>query len=169
MEQILRKDDLPWYTFHHDSRKRMFWDLSIILLALWNCIYIPIDVAFKPESGPALWWSDRVIDTLFVVDIVINFMTTYVNPKTSTVVKQPVRIVKNYLFRGRFIIDLLASIPFDLILPKSEKIDNEMEAELNGGGSGSGAQEGNYEAVFGLLKMIRLLRLGRIITFMKFK
>ena len=82
------------------------------------------------------------------------------------------RIVKNYLFRGRFIIDLLASIPFDLILPKTEKpsIDSQIHAELNGvGGESGGTQEGNYEAVFGLLKMIRLLRLGRIITFMKFK
>jgi len=58
----------------------------------------------------------------------------------------------NYI-KGRFWIDLLASIPFEkfLVVDQEEASDN------------------TTFKIFGLLKMIRLLRLGRIITYMKFK
>ena len=96
------------------------WDLFVIVLALWNCIYIPFEVAFKPEKTDLIFVSDRIIDVLFAVDIIVNFMTTYVNPKTNTDVTDPTRIVKNYVFGGRFWIDLLASIPFDLLIVAEE-------------------------------------------------
>jgi hypothetical protein len=151
------KDDLPWYTFHHDARSRMTWDIIVILLALWNCIYIPIDVAFKPDKSQGMVISDSVIDVCFAVDIIINFMTTYINPKTGVVVTNPTRIVKNYVFRGRFWVDLLASIPFDKVFATDPDL------------VGIDGTEKDYSTVLGLLKMVRLLRLGRIITFMKFK
>ena len=62
------------------------------------------------------------------------------------------KIAKNYIFHGRFFIDLLASIPFELmatlIVPDSTNFSFQ---------------------IFGLLKLVRLLRLGRIITYMRFK
>ena len=114
------KVKLPWYTFDHASKPRNIWDLFVIALALWNCIFIPFEVAFKPEKSDAMFASDRVIDVLFAVDIIVNFMTTYVNPKTNTDVTDPQRIIKNYVFGGRFWIDLLASIPFDLLIVAEE-------------------------------------------------
>ena len=111
---------LPWYTFDHSSKPRNIWDLFIIALALWNCIWIPFEVAFKPPKSNQMFVADRIIDILFVVDIVVNFMTTYVNPKTNTDVTDSKRIVKNYVFGGRFWIDLLASIPFDLLIVSEE-------------------------------------------------
>ena len=123
-EQAERRKELPWYTFYHDSKWRMTWDLIIILFALWNCIYIPIDVSFRPDKSAGIAISDAVIDILFAVDIVINFMTTYVNEKTGITVSNPTRIVKNYLFRGRFFVDLLASIPFDKVLPTGDNAED---------------------------------------------
>jgi hypothetical protein len=51
---------------------------------------------------------------MFIVDILINFRTTYVNANDE-VVSNPGRIAVHY-FRGWFIIDLIAAIPFDLLL-----------------------------------------------------
>jgi len=51
---------------------------------------------------------------MFIVDILINFRTTYVNANDE-VVSNPGRIAVHY-FRGWFIIDLVAAIPFDLLL-----------------------------------------------------
>jgi len=85
------------------------------------------------------------------MDIVLNFRTTYVNSKTGTEVINSRKIMLNYAFHGRFFIDLLASIPFELIV--SIVLPN---------------TEFSFQ-VFGLLKLVRLLRLGRIITYMKFK
>ena len=37
---------IKWYIIKFDSRFRVYWDLFIILLAVYNCILIPIDVGF---------------------------------------------------------------------------------------------------------------------------
>ena len=51
---------------------------------------------------------------MFIIDIVINFRTTYIN-ENEDVVSEPSKIAVHY-FRGWFIIDLVAAIPFDLLL-----------------------------------------------------
>ena len=60
------------------------------------------------------------------------------------------QIALNYLLKGRCIVDILASVPFELVFQLF--IDNTSQLK-----------------VLGLLKLVRLLRLGRILTYMKFK
>lgn len=54
------------------------------------------------------------VDVTFIVDILINFRTTYVNI-ADEVESDPGKIAMHYL-RGWFLIDLVAAIPFDLLL-----------------------------------------------------
>ncbi|GBP41901.1 Potassium voltage-gated channel subfamily H member 2 [Eumeta japonica] len=54
------------------------------------------------------------VDVTFIIDILINFRTTYVNA-ADEVESDPAKIAMHYL-RGWFIIDLVAAIPFDLLL-----------------------------------------------------
>lgn len=56
---------------------------------------------------------DILVDVMFIIDILINFRTTYVN-KNDEVVSHPKRIAAHYI-KGWFIIDLVAAIPFDLL------------------------------------------------------
>ena len=94
----------------------MKWDLFIIVLALYNCITIPLNVAFpsvEKMSKPHELF-ERVIDILFFVDILITFRTTFVNPLTNNEVMDFKRIASTYFFSSRFWIDLMASIPFEL-------------------------------------------------------
>jgi hypothetical protein len=88
-----------------------------------------------------------LIDTIFFFDILVNFRTTFLNEKTGDEVIKPSLIASNYL-KTRFTIDFLSTVPFDLL------------GEVFAGG--------NVVVLkfFGLLKLIRVLRLGRIITFM---
>ena len=51
---------------------------------------------------------------MFIIDILINFRTTYVN-KNDEVVSHPGKIAVHY-FKGWFIIDVVAAIPFDILL-----------------------------------------------------
>lgn len=137
----------------HNSKFRLRWDLLIIFFALYNCVSIPYSVAFQSEFSThiSITIFNYLIDFCFFLDIVFNFRTTYVNSKTGTEIISPNQIFMNYTFHGRFFIDLLATIPFELvvavIMPNTTF---------------------SFE-IFGLLKLIRLLRLGRIITYMKFK
>lgn len=48
----------------------------------------------------------------------INFRTTYINVKTDTEIISPKLITINYVFYGRFAVDLLAILPFEMFVPK---------------------------------------------------
>jgi len=61
---------------------------------------------------------DLIVDVMFIIDILINFRTTYVN-KNDEVVSHPAKIAIHY-FKGWFLIDVVAAIPFDLLLFGSE-------------------------------------------------
>lgn len=53
-----------------------------------------------------------------MIDILINFRTTFVNGQDE-VVSHPGRIAVHYL-SGWFLIDLVAAVPFDLLLVNSD-------------------------------------------------
>ena len=61
---------------------------------------------------------------MFIIDILINFRTTYVN-KNDEVVSHPGKIAVHY-FKGWFIIDVVAAIPFDILLlgTKTDEVRN---------------------------------------------
>lgn len=56
---------------------------------------------------------DYVVDFMFVVDIVINLRTTYVD-LNGDFVSRPRRIAKHYI-KTWFLIDVVAAIPFELL------------------------------------------------------
>lgn len=58
------------------------------------------------------------VDVTFVIDILINFRTTFIDGQDE-VVSHPGRIAVHYL-SGWFLIDLVAAIPFDLLLVGSD-------------------------------------------------
>nr|XP_044248752.1 potassium voltage-gated channel unc-103 isoform X5 [Drosophila takahashii] len=80
------------------------------------------------------------VDVTFIVDILINFRTTFVNAQDE-VVSHPGRIAVHYL-SGWFLIDLVAAVPFDLLLVGSDTDET--------------------TTLIGLLKTARLLRLVRV-------
>jgi hypothetical protein len=61
-----------WYILRESGRFRRVWDLIIVLLILFNAYSIPVDVAFGSKSDGAL---NTIVDILFFVDIVVNFLT----------------------------------------------------------------------------------------------
>uniref|UniRef100_A0A673C0H8 Potassium voltage-gated channel, subfamily H (eag-related), member 6b n=1 Tax=Sphaeramia orbicularis TaxID=375764 RepID=A0A673C0H8_9TELE len=131
---------------------KAFWDWIILLLVLYTAVFTPYSAAFLlDEHGDIrqrscgytcnpLNVADLLVDVLFIVDIVINLRTTYVN-QNDEVVTQPSRIAKHYI-KGWFPIDLFAAIPFDLLIFRS------------------GSDE--MATLTSLLKTARLLRLVRV-------
>lgn len=75
------------------------------------------------EGKKGLSAAEKIIDLLFAFDILINFRTAYVDSHTDELVTDPTKIAKNYL-KGRFWIDLVASIPFNDIFGWFNKGDN---------------------------------------------
>jgi hypothetical protein len=83
-------------------------------LAIWNVFTVPINVAFEPEQMGSIYVLviNAIIDVMFLVDILVNFRTTFLNPLSGDEIYDPREIAINYL-KTRFSIDLLATIPFD--------------------------------------------------------
>ena len=100
----------------NNSKQKMKWDLFVMLCACWNCFQIPINVAFPGSVIDNIFTDimNSFIDIFFFIDIIVNFRTTYMNTKTAEEITAPQQIAMNYL-KTRFIIDFLATIPFDLI------------------------------------------------------
>ncbi|XP_021068740.1 potassium voltage-gated channel subfamily H member 6 isoform X2 [Mus pahari] len=139
-------------TILHYSPFKAVWDWLILLLVIYTAVFTPYSAAFllsdqdESQRGTCgytcspLTVVDLIVDIMFVVDIVINFRTTYVNTNDE-VVSHPRRIAIHY-FKGWFLIDMVAAIPFDLLIFRT------------------GSDE--TTTLIGLLKTARLLRLVRV-------
>ncbi|XP_071812152.1 voltage-gated inwardly rectifying potassium channel KCNH6-like isoform X4 [Apostichopus japonicus] len=145
-EYKLQSPRIHRWTILHYSPFKAVWDWIILLLVIYTAIITPYNAAFllspMDKSSPTspLTIVDVIVDVMFIIDILINFRTTYVN-KNDEVVSHPGKIAVHY-FKGWFLIDVVAAIPFDLLLQSAE---NDQSTTL-----------------VGLLKTARLLRLVRV-------
>ena len=60
-----------------------------------------------------------MVEIFFVIDITLNFLTEYKDPETYETVRSVSKIGRKYIFRGYFIVDSIAIIPFQYILNSS--------------------------------------------------
>ncbi|XP_029914633.1 potassium voltage-gated channel subfamily H member 6a isoform X2 [Myripristis murdjan] len=153
-EYKLQAPRIHKWTILHYSPFKAVWDWLILLLVIYTAIFTPYSAAFllnevEEERRRTCGYTcnplnvvDLVVDVMFIVDILINFRTTYVN-HNDEVVSQPGRIAQHY-FKGWFLIDIVAAIPFDLLIFRS------------------GSDEPQTTTLIGLLKTARLLRLVRV-------
>ena len=56
-----------------------------------------------------------MIDISFAIDILISFRTTFITPGGNEEFDANI-IAKSYLCSNRFVVDLLATIPFELVI-----------------------------------------------------
>ena len=121
-----------------------------MVLATFNVFVIPLDVGFHPESFQEFWFKflNYIVDTIFFIDILVSFRTTYINERTGAEVRD-VKLISQYYLRGQFTIDLLATVPFDTL---GEAIFQSDHPSFK---------------IFGALKLVRVLRLSKIITYLR--
>ncbi|GIZ04142.1 potassium voltage-gated channel subfamily H member 6 [Caerostris extrusa] len=150
-EYKLKKPTVHKWTILHYSPFKAVWDWIILLLVMYTAIFTPYVAAFllseeKADKRNRKYGDDPIVvidllvDVMFIIDIIINFRTTYVN-SNDEVISHPGKIAVHYL-RGWFIIDVVAAIPFDLLFLGSETDET--------------------TTLIGLLKTARLLRLVRV-------
>ncbi|KAF5904151.1 potassium voltage-gated channel subfamily H member 7 isoform X2, partial [Clarias magur] len=151
-EYKLQSPRMDKCTILHYSPFKAMWDWLILLLVIYTAIFTPYSAAFllndrEEQKRRLCGYScsplnvvDLMVDIMFIIDILINFRTTYVN-SNEEVVSHPGKIAVHY-FKGWFLIDMVAAIPFDLLI------------------FGSGSDE--TTTLIGLLKTARLLRLVRV-------
>ncbi|KAK7879883.1 hypothetical protein WMY93_033443, partial [Mugilogobius chulae] len=132
----------PPHIILHYCTFKTTWDWVILILTFYTAIMVPYNVSFKTKQNNLVWLVlDSVVDVIFLVDIVLNFHTTFVGPG-GEVISDPKLIRMNYL-KTWFVIDLLSCLPYDII-NAFENVDE------------------GISSLFSSLKVVRLLRLGRV-------
>ncbi|KAM9433158.1 voltage-gated delayed rectifier potassium channel KCNH5 isoform 1-T1 [Salvelinus alpinus] len=132
----------PPHIILHYCTFKTTWDWVILVLTFYTAIMVPYNVSFKTKQNNIVWLVlDSVVDVIFLVDIVLNFHTTFVGPG-GEVISDPKLIRMNYL-KTWFVIDLLSCLPYDII-NAFENVDE------------------GISSLFSSLKVVRLLRLGRV-------
>lgn len=132
-----------------ESRNLRRWDLSTSICLIFVCFVTPAEVAFgktDPEVD-ALFVINRLIDLVFLADLVLQFFIMYpVQHRYGTVyVTDNAAIIKRYL-KTWFLLDLLSIVPFDMA---PFIIDSR---EVSG---------------LGLFRVVRLVRLSKLIRLVK--
>ncbi|KAL2100812.1 hypothetical protein ACEWY4_002573 [Coilia grayii] len=135
----------------HYSLSKALWDWLILFATFYVAVTVPYNVCFSsPEDSDhgnndcdstsrSTIVSDIAVEMLFILDIVLNFRTTYVS-QSGQVVYDARSICLHYLATW-FILDLIAALPFDLLYALNITVTSLVH----------------------LLKTVRLLRLLRLL------
>ncbi|XP_058936576.1 potassium voltage-gated channel subfamily H member 3 isoform X1 [Kogia breviceps] len=102
----------------HCGALRATWDGFILLATLYVAVTVPYSVCVSTAREPSAARGppsvcDLAVEVLFILDIVLNFRTTFVS-KSGQVVFAPKSICLHYVSTW-FLLDVIAALPFDLL------------------------------------------------------
>jgi voltage-gated potassium channel len=118
----------------------------MLIMVLVSCVWIPYQAAFLRQVTTTSSIVVYAIDGLFLIDLVLNFFTSYRAQGVS--VTDTRRTARRY-FRSFFAMDLLGAIPFDCIFLLAASASPEsMQAVL-------------------VLRLLRLVRVVRLLVILR--
>ncbi|XP_028253718.1 potassium voltage-gated channel subfamily H member 5-like [Parambassis ranga] len=165
----------PPHIILHYCTFKTTWDWVILILTFYTAIMVPYNVSFKTKQNNLAWLVlDSVVDVIFLIDIVLNFHTTFVGPAGEVI--SDARLIRMNYLKTWFVIDLLSCLPYDII-NAFENVDEDVLSHVSS--MGHLRDSSNFHrnttrnttedsvlpgisSLFSSLKVIRLLRLGRV-------
>ncbi|XP_061668600.1 potassium voltage-gated channel subfamily H member 5-like isoform X2 [Syngnathoides biaculeatus] len=163
----------PPHIILHYCTFKTTWDWIILILTFYTAIMVPYNVSFRTRQNNLAWLVlDSIVDVIFLVDIVLNFHTTFVGPAGEVI--SDARLIRMNYVKTWFVIDLLSCLPYDIInafehfeedfvAPSSpaSRLRDSSHVHRNGTRTEDSVLPG-LSSLFSSLKVIRLLRLGRV-------
>ena len=97
-KKLIQKEKESIFIFRPNDSFKSKWDLLVMASAVFNCITIPLKVAFMPAvlDSPFFVMLNLIIDCVFGADIVVSFRTAYISSIGEEVVN-PKKIAMNYI------------------------------------------------------------------------
>nr|XP_012231135.1 PREDICTED: potassium/sodium hyperpolarization-activated cyclic nucleotide-gated channel 3 isoform X1 [Linepithema humile] len=162
MKERIRQKAAGHWVIHPCSSFRFYWDLCMLLLLVANLIILPVAISFFNDDLSTRWIAFNCLsDTIFLVDIVVNFRTGIMQQDNAEqVILDPKLIAKHYL-RTWFFLDLISSIPLDYIFLIFNQFQDFSESFqiLHAG------RALRILRLAKLLSLVRLLRLSRLVRY----
>jgi hypothetical protein len=147
------------------GRFMFYWNILVIFLLLYSCLYVPVEVAFlefKKYSTES--YVDKtfniIIDVLFFIDIVVNFLQAYEIHNSSYEVRLS-KIARNYL-TGWFSIDLIACIPVDLVELVLLAFSSEVSPETM-----RFAKLARIPRIYRIIRIVRIFKVFKVLKYNK--
>ncbi|KAK2580786.1 hypothetical protein KPH14_011521 [Odynerus spinipes] len=160
MKERIRQKAAGHWVIHPCSSFRFYWDLCMLLLLVANLIILPVAISFFNDDLSTRWIAFNCLsDTIFLIDIVVNFRTGIMQQDNAEqVILDPKLIAKHYL-RTWFFLDLISSIPLDYIFLIFNQFQDFSESFqiLHAG------RALRILRLAKLLSLVRLLRLSRLV------
>ena len=136
-------------TIHPLAQGKRIWDAFLAIAVIYNAVFCPFHLAFNVEMGAFHELMYRVVDVVFIVDIFVNFNTGFYDAGNNLVMDRQ-RISDRYI-TSWFSIDVISSIPLDLIFRESSVTDSVSALRLT-----------KLLRMFKLMKMLSVLRVHRV-------
>ena len=152
--------DTP-YIVLPNSRFRIAWDVISLFLLMYVATFSPLQIAFygkehrldKPGDWPVVFAIDRFVDFMFVVDIVINFRSAFVNEDGKLMFEKK-EAAQRYVSTW-FLWDLVSVLPWDalpVMMGKSSRGELRLPRLLR---------------MFRAMKLLKIVRTSRVIKRME--
>ncbi|XP_065166645.1 potassium/sodium hyperpolarization-activated cyclic nucleotide-gated channel 2 isoform X10 [Atheta coriaria] len=160
MKERIRQKAAGHWVIHPCSSFRFYWDLCMLLLLVANLIILPVAISFFNDDLSTRWIAFNCLsDTIFLIDIVVNFRTGIMQQDNAEqVILDPKLIAKHYL-RTWFFLDLISSIPLDYIFLIFNQDFGDSFQILHAG------RALRILRLAKLLSLVRLLRLSRLVRY----
>ncbi|XP_015837519.1 potassium/sodium hyperpolarization-activated cyclic nucleotide-gated channel 3 isoform X8 [Tribolium castaneum] len=160
MKERIRQKAAGHWVIHPCSSFRFYWDLCMLLLLVANLIILPVAISFFNDDLSTRWIAFNCLsDTIFLIDIVVNFRTGIMQQDNAEqVILDPKLIAKHYL-RTWFFLDLISSIPLDYIFLIFNQDYGDSFQILHAG------RALRILRLAKLLSLVRLLRLSRLVRY----
>ncbi|XP_071548490.1 potassium/sodium hyperpolarization-activated cyclic nucleotide-gated channel 3 isoform X14 [Panulirus ornatus] len=165
MKERIRQKAAGHWIIHPCSNFRFYWDLCMLFLLVANLIILPVAISFFNDDLSTRWIAFNCLsDTIFLIDIVVNFRTGIMQQDNSEqVILDPKLIARHYL-KTWFLLDLISSVPLDYIF----LIFNKYRDKEDFNESFQILQAGRALRILRLAKLlslVRLLRLSRLVRY----
>eukprot|EP01041_Mallomonas_annulata_P008584 gene8584-17711_t len=102
-----------FHVIHPEANWKIAWDVAISMFIMYSVIFDTYSLAFDQSTEGGFLIMDYLVTIFFFIDIIFNFFTTHVDSKHRLVTDR--RIIINRYLKGWFCIDVLSTIPFDVI------------------------------------------------------
>ena len=112
-----------WYIIYPDNTFLVFHVSVLLVIMLYLVIFFPLDLAYDLDSNSDWLLGMSIFSyAYFFFDILIGFVLAF--ERQGSVIDEPYQIVRHYI-TWWFLIDLLATFPFDMILKQNNlRINN---------------------------------------------
>ena len=96
-----------------------YFEYLVMILAIWNALWTPLTIAFDHAAsmaeGMPFTAIDYFVDSIFTIDIIVGFCSSYVDVANGDEIFAPKKIAWHYLVKGTFVVDFMSTFPFTQI------------------------------------------------------